>query len=194
MPKRKARSRSVLAPRLYRVFPWLDQAAAGQPGHPLYRPRVQGAGRVDNPENYRVLYASDSPIGAIAEAFGNHSVWTEDLFIIPSLPGALRALATFEARRVKTLNLDDAQALLDRGLRPSDVVTRDRSRSRSWALLVFGERKWDGVRWWSHQDPDRGAYGLWRTSDLRVLDITFLDIEHSAVTEAAASLNRWIES
>jgi len=193
MPKRKARSRSVRAPRLYRVFPWVEQAGPGQPGHPLYRPKVQGAGRIDNPDHYHVLYAADSPVGAIAEAFGNHAMWTSDLFVIPGFPGARRALATYEVERVEALNFDDSQALLDRNLRPSDVVTRERKRTQRWALAAFGESTWDGIRWWSYHDPDRGAYGLWDIEDVGVLEITPLDIEHPAVTEAARSLNRWVE-
>ncbi|MDX1390375.1 MAG: RES domain-containing protein, partial [Acidobacteriota bacterium] len=122
--------------RLYRVFPRLESADSRQPGHPMYVPPMQGRGRVDNPEHYRVLYASDAPIGAIAEAFRNHAVWTVDLFRSPALPDASLALATYDARRASFLDLDDAQTLLDRELRPSDVVTRDRDRTQRWSLAV----------------------------------------------------------
>jgi len=193
MPKRKARSPRPKTTSLFRVFPWLEQADPGKPGHPLYLPPVQGAGRIDNPEHYSVLYASDSPVGAIAEAFGNHSVWTEELFVIPAFPQARRSLATYEVEDIGSLDLDDARNLLDRRLRPSDVVTRDRKRTRRWALSIFAEREWDGIRWWSARDPDRGAYGLWNIGLLRVLDVTPLNLDHVAVVEASRSLCRLID-
>lgn len=179
--------------RLYRVFPWVEGIVRGQPGHPLYLPPVQGAGRIDNPEHYRVLYVSDSPVGAVAEAFGNHAVWTRDLFRVPALPDARRAVATYEADGVEVLDLDNARSLLDRELRPSDVVTRDRDRTRRWLLAIYLERRWSGARWWSFQDPDRGAYGLWAIEHLEVRDVTPLAIDHDLVTDAARMLNRSIE-
>ena len=104
-----------------------------------------------------MLYASDSPVGAVAEAFGNHAVWTPDLFRVPAFPDARRALASYEAHPLKVLDLDDARCLLERELRPSDVLTRDRDRTQRWSLAVFREHKWNGIRWWSLQDPDRGV-------------------------------------
>jgi len=190
MSKRRARTPSPGPTRLFRVFPWLPDTASDEPGHPLYAPPLQGAGRIDNPAHYRVLYASESPVGAVAEAFGNHAVWTADLFRMPGLPGARRALATYEAKRLSVLDLDDARVLLVRKLRPSDVVTRDRERTRRWSLAIFRERKWDGARWWSFRDPDRGAYGLWSSYPLSVLDVTPLDVDHPTVTAAARLLAR----
>jgi hypothetical protein len=180
--------------RLYRVFPWVEKAGRAQTGHPLHIPPVQGAGRIDNPGDYRVLYVSDSPVGAVAEAFGNHAVWTSDLFRVPALPDARRALAAYQTDRVEVLDLDDARSLLDRELRPSDVVTRDRERTRRWSLAIYRERKWAGIRWCSLQDPDRGAYGLWKISALTVLDVISLDINHAVVTETARLMNRRIEA
>jgi hypothetical protein len=53
---------------LYRVFPFHPDSSADKPGGALYVP-PQGAGRIDNPDLYTVLYLSDAPVGAIAEAF-----------------------------------------------------------------------------------------------------------------------------
>jgi hypothetical protein len=180
--------------RLYRVFPWVQRAVQGQTGHPLHLPPVQGAGRIDNARHYRVLYLSDSPVGAVAEAFGRHDVWTPDLFSVPALPDARRAVAVYRTDRVEVLDLDDARNLLDRELRPSDVVTRDRERTQRWSLAIYRERRWGGIRWWSLRDPDRSAYGLWNVDDLEVLDVTPLDIRHALVTEAARLSNRRIEA
>lgn len=194
MPKRRAPRSESRPGRLYRVFPWLEDAPRGAAGHPLHVPTVQGAGRIDNPESYAVLYASDSAVGAVAEAFGNHATWTEELFLVPSLPGARRALATYAADRVTILDLDDASALLERGLKPSEVVTRDRARTRRWALEVFRERRWDGIRWWSFHDPDRGSCGLWRTVGLTVLEVAALTLDAPPVIEAATLLHRVLET
>jgi hypothetical protein len=176
--------------RLYRVLPWLDDAREGQPGHPLYIPTPQGAGRVDNPEHYLILYASDVPAGAVGEAFGNHSVWTPELLEGPPLmQGSRRALATYEGDS-EALDLDDPAALVERGLKPSRVVTRDRSVTQSWALDVFQERRWDGVRWWSFHHPEWGSFGLWNVTSLTVADVQPLERDSAALTEAARSLNR----
>jgi hypothetical protein len=179
---------------LYRVFPWVEAAAIGQAGHALHLPPVQGAGRIDNPGNYRVLYLSDSAIGAVAEAFGNHAVWTAGLFDVPALPAARRSLAAYEAEGIEILDLDDARSLLDRDLRPSDVVTRDRERTRRWSLAVYRERRWEGIRWSSLQDPDRGAFGLWKVDRLEVVGVTPLRIDHPVVTDAARLIHRRIEA
>lgn len=39
---------------VYRVFPHLNSAKAGEPGHPSYLHRPQGTGRRDNPDHYSV--------------------------------------------------------------------------------------------------------------------------------------------
>ncbi len=167
--------------RLYRVFPWVENAATGEPGHPLYVARPQGHGRVDNPERYLTLYASDDPDGAIGEAFGNHAVWTRDLLGgPPALPGSQRALAVIHAAKVDVLDLDDPAVLSERRLRPSKVVTRQREVTQRWALEILHETRWGGVRWWSYHDPEWGSFGLWDVAALRVAEVGPLsdDIGH----------------
>lgn len=178
-----------MALRLFRVVPWIREAREGDPGHPLHVPGPQGAGRVDNPERYAVLYASDSATGAVAESFGNLAVWSDQMFVVPSM-GARRALATYELHDGVVLDLDDARALLHRDIRPSRVVTRDRAITQRWALGIYDEGTWQGVRWWSYVDPDRGSFGLWDRRTLRVLDVTPLERTHPAVGDAAAALPR----
>lgn len=181
----------MTATRFYRVFPWVQGTRAGDRGHALHVPPVQGAGRVDNPERYRVLYVSDSPVGAVAEAFGNHGIWTDHLFSgRPELPGSRTALAEIEARALRTLDLDDPRALLDRRLRPSSVVTRSRATTQAWALRVFEEKRWGAVRWWSHYDPSWGSFGIWDVRRLRARSVAGLDRDHPAIREAAAVLAR----
>lgn len=176
---------------LYRVFPWLEAASEGEPGHPHYVHTPQGAGRVDNPEHYVVFYASDLPVGAIGEAFGNHALWTPDLLEGPPLmPGSRRALATYETATINVLDLDDPGSLHERDLRPSRVVTKERSVTQSWALGIYTEDRWDGVRWWSYHYPEWGSFGMWRHDGLKVGEVRPLDSEMGLVMETAALLNR----
>jgi len=182
-------------PRLYRVFPWVPGVRARAPGHPLFSWPVQGAGRIDNPESYRTLYASDSPAGAIAEAFGNHAIWTPQLLQgRRDLASSVRAIAELHAEKVDVLNLDDARELVRRRLRPSTVVIRDRTVTQRWALDIFKEKRWAGVRWWSRYDSRWGAFGLWALAEMRSVKVTRLTSDHPALIEAAAVLSRpWKE-
>ena len=82
---------------LYRVFPWLPGAAAGDAGHPLYvQAAGQGRGRWDNPNLYTTMYLSLSPEAAIGETFGNLARWSPKMFNFPVLPGSAKSLGTFE--------------------------------------------------------------------------------------------------
>lgn len=177
--------------RLYRVFPFLASADAGAPGHPRYIPRPQGGGRIDQPTLYEVLYLSDAAAGAVAETFGDLSVWTATMFSAPTLKGAVRALGEYELDpTAKVFDLDDARALVELGIRPSDVVTRDRAVSRSWARRVFLKRRWSGVRWWSYYDPRWHSYGIWDIARIADAKTAPLSLEHPAVVEAATVLRR----
>ena len=182
----------MLSPlRLYRVFPWLEEASEGEPGHPLYVAHPQGQGRIDNPEHYLTLYASDHREGAIGEAFGNHAIWTPDLLEGPrALPGSSRGIATFAAYGASIVDLDDPQMLLERDLRPSTVVTRDRARTQTWALDIHREAQWDGVRWWSFHNPDWGSYGIWNLASVELLDIAALRDQMPLVEEVATQMCR----
>lgn len=177
--------------RLFRVFPWASGARSGEPGHPLFASPVQGAGRVDNPGRYTTLYASDSPVGAVAEAFGNHGVWTTQLLLgRPDIPGSVRAVAVLDSSKVDTVDLDDAHELVRRRLRPSAIVTRDRVVTQRWALGIFGENRWAGVRWWSYHDPRWGSFGLWNLATLRCLEVIRLTPDDPSLLEARRILAR----
>src|SRR5437867_1510120 len=108
----------------------------------------------------------------------------------PGLPGSVRALATLDAEKIDVLDLDDARELVRRKLRPSAVVTRERAVTQRWALTIFREKRWGGVRWWSYYDPRWGSFGVWRWSNLHALEIAPLTPEHPALVEAASVLSR----
>lgn len=184
---------------LYRVFPHLSTARRGTPGHPHYLHRPQGKGRLDNPGDYDLWYFAVVPEGAIGEVFGDLTAWVDGMFDVPFLPGARRALGRYELPDdLDILELDDAQALLDRGLRPTQVVGRNRAVSQTWALRIFreqthdGSRKWAGVRWWSFQRPQWPVIGLWvppgELPAHRVVGVEALDLSHPAVADAARTL------
>lgn len=177
--------------RLYRVFPHLPAAKPGEPGHPLYVPRPQGAGRIDNPDLYEAIYLGDSAICAVTETFGNLRIWTPKMFLAPYLPGSRRALGTYELPdAAPAADLDDPAVLLSLGLRPSRVITRTRAVTQGWARTLFERHQWIGVRWWSYYNPDWYAYGLWDHTDIRIFQVEPLTIVDQTVLDAANFLRR----
>jgi len=180
--------------RVYRVLPYLSTAKSAESGHPLFVPPSIGANRIDNPELYDSFYVGDTAAGAVAEAFGYAARWNTGLLRgTPSLPGSVRALATYElSDPAAVCDLDDAGRLLEYGLRPSRVVTRDRAVSQNWARVIFEQRRYAGVRWWSYYSADWGSIGLWSTSDLVVADVQALTLEHPALVSAAAAIVRLV--
>lgn len=178
---------------LHRVFVHLPSAArASDNGHPLFVWPYQGHGRVDDPDgDYPVLYAAGDPAGAVAETFGDFARWVPEMFDGPgTLPGSRLALATVDTGDTELLDLDDAAVLLDLGLRPSEVVTRDRTVTQRWARQIHGTGRWAGVGWWSYRDPRWHSYGVWARERLTVAGVEPLDLGHPAVAAAADILNR----
>jgi len=154
-------------------------------------PSPPGRGRIDAPGLYDVLYLSDAAAGAVAEGFGRLTPWSELMLRVPAMPGAVRVVARYElADGARVLDLDDVASLVDLGIRPSDVVTRDRTVTQSWARKAYARGRWAGVRWWSYYDPRWYAYGLWDRRDLVVVGVEQLSMEHPAVVEAATVLRR----
>jgi len=152
----------------------------------------QGGGRIDNTGSYSVLYLSDTAAGAIAEAFGRFPEWTPAILeSSPSLPGSARAIARYRlAEGTPICNLDDPTQLAALGLRPSDVVGRDYTRSRAWARRIYEQGKWSGVRWWSYYDPAWSSFGLWDTKHLTLDEVSLLLLDHPALLEASHTIVR----
>lgn len=186
---------------LYRVVPYDPTAKKAAPGHPEYLHRPQGAGRWDNPAEYDVWYFSTTPSGAIAESFGNLGEWTEDMFDVPFLPSGRRALAIFSVPDdLRLLNLDDAATLLEVGLRPTQVVTRNPAHTQAFAARIYrtptagGARRWQGIQWWSFHRPHWTNVALWAPlgspTPATLQGVDDLSLHHQAVTDAAASLSR----
>jgi RES domain len=122
--------------RLYRVFHHLPNACITASGGALYVPS-QGAGRLDNPEVYKVLYLGDSPAGVVAEVFGRRYHSEPGMFRgLPMLPGSAHALATYEVPdHYAICDLDDPHQLIEVELRPSRVIARDYEVTQAWASV-----------------------------------------------------------
>ncbi|MGO9257152.1 MAG: RES family NAD+ phosphorylase [Bryobacteraceae bacterium] len=180
-------------PILHRVFPYVATSAGDEPGGAFYVP-PQGGGRLDNPETYSVLYLSDAPAGAIAEAFGRFPEWNEALLEgAPSLPGSARALASFHLPEdAPVCNLDDPMLLQTLGLRPSDIVSRDYARTRAWARRIHEQGSWFGVRWWSYYDSQWASFGLWNISRLKLQEVKLLRLDEPALLDASRTVARRI--
>lgn len=189
--------------RLHRVA-WVrtgwQRRPQHEPGHPLYVARSrQGAGRFDNPAHYAALYASRQPDGAVGEILGNHSEVRDALFVWEGRPDLRRHLVTLAVDDARLLDLDDAGTLAELGLRPSDVVRRNRDVTRKLALrryLIREETGEAGLSWWSYHHPDWTQVMLWSGDGdawfdhVEVTDTTELDITHPDVVVAAEALRR----
>jgi hypothetical protein len=177
----------------YRVFPFLASSAANEPGGALYIPS-QGGGRLDNPDLFQVLYISDAAAGAVSEAFGRLPEWTEAMLDgSPALPGSVRAIAAYRLPdEIPVCDLDDPMQLQALQLRPSDAVSRDYLRTRSWARRIFSLGVWSGVRWWSYYDPRWASVGLWDTRQLTVEDVRVLRPDSPEIVEASRTIVRRI--
>jgi RES domain len=161
---------------LYRVFPYLAQAAAGEPGGPMYIP-PQGSGRLDNPDLYAVLYLSDAAAGAIAEAFGRFPEWTPAILGgSPGLPGSVRALARYRLEdSAPVCDLDDAARLVELKLRPR---------------RIYEQKVWAGVRWWSYYVPEWANFGLWDVRGLSVEEVRPLALDDADLIAASRAIVR----
>lgn len=183
---------------LYRIVPWIESASKGEQGHPLFVDvSLQGGGRADNPRHYQALYVSESPQGAVGEAFGDLTDWSDQMFEVPWSKDAERVLVTYEADPPpEVLDLDDAEVLWNLNAKPTDVVSRDRETTRELALRIWFQRRWAGLRWWSWWRPAWRNQILWAELDdndpwtLEVVDLKRLWSGHEAVQLAAEFLRR----
>ena len=139
---------------LHRVFPWDQRALAGAPFSPSYVPVQQGSGRFDLADS-PVLYLGESPehpVGEVLQGFRGR----------PFRDGALRrfghslALVRIDVPddlAAGLVDLDDPARLLALALRPSDVASEDRSRTREIAARLYDGGA-TGLRWWSTLSGD----------------------------------------
>jgi RES domain len=179
---------------LYRVFPHLAAAVNDEPGGALYVHPHQGTGRWDNPHLYRAMYVAAEPAGAIGESFAHLSTWSPAMLDVGFLAGAHRVLATYELDEDihPLLDFDDARALLDRRLRPSDIVIRNRPRTQQIAADVFAEGQWAGLSWWSMHRPQWTLHVLWTYAGLVLRRVEQLP-DHPGLLDAASRLGKLVD-
>ncbi|MHB1534881.1 MAG: RES domain-containing protein [Acidimicrobiales bacterium] len=158
-------------------------------------PRSSGQHRIDNLDRYDTLYVSATAPGAVAERFGAFREWGDWLLEHPRSFDA--RLVTFDLPDERPLlDLDDAHHLVERSLRPSRVVTRDRQVTQTWAVAAHDESRWAGISWWSYYNPDWASGGLWCKpgegiiAGLDLVGVESLGAGHPAVIEAGRALLR----
>lgn len=181
----------------FRVLNWDPSAAdAAQNGNPLYVWPRQGGGRVDDPAHeYLVLYVGSTAEAAIAEAFGRFPRWKPAVLAPPpgAPAGSRKALAHYVGSP-SVLDLDDPFALADLGLRPSQVIARDRDATQQWARAIYDEGKYDGISWWSFYGAQWSSFGLWDWTSLVLAELPeVLDLDHPLLRAAAAVIARPVE-
>lgn len=152
----------------------------------------QGSGRADNPDHYATLYLGGSPLAAVAErlqAFRGMSLNAADLRLTAFGTRSRLGLARLSIEDGAECDLDHPEPLAERGLVPSDVATRDRSLTQAWALHIWRERRWRGVRYWSALEAKWPVIARWAIDDVTVEEVEPLSLLHPAVREAALFLS-----
>ncbi|MDQ6929434.1 MAG: RES family NAD+ phosphorylase [Candidatus Eremiobacteraeota bacterium] len=174
--------------KLYRAFPCDPTAAERDPGGSLFVPNG-GAGRIDNPDLYRVLYASTHAAGAVAETFGRFPYWDDETFVHAN--GNRYALAEYDVPNGLALfNMNDVAGLQELGLVPTEVIVRDRKVTQRWAREIYAKKAWSGIQWWSYYCSLWVCYGFWEYAGITTVVTTALTTRHPAVIEAAHEIVR----
>ncbi len=175
---------------LWRLLPWQRGASHTSPGGALWFPReLQGAGRHDNPDRYGCLYVGESAVSVVAEGlapFRGTGALTSGMLIRAGVSLALAQLEFHGDARL--INLDEPSVLVGAGLRPSQVVTRMRSVTQSYALRLFEANPGLlGLRWWSTIEASLFNLTLFDRAlpELEVIDVTPLSIADGMVRDAA---------
>ncbi|MDA8068168.1 MAG: hypothetical protein M0T77_06110 [Actinomycetota bacterium] len=89
------------------------------------------------------------------------------------------------------VDLDDPQQLVDRGVRPAQVVERNRPFTQGLALKIYQESKYHGIRWWSFHRPEWRVWCLWKVNPT-IAQVDDLTTSHIAVVSAARTLAKAI--
>jgi hypothetical protein len=174
--------------KLYRVFPWDENAAADQPGGALFSP-PGGSGRFDNPELYRRLYCSRTAEAAVGDRLGVFARWRPEHLC----EGNFRlSLATLDVPDQPLADLDLVQTLVVNEIdRVTKIVARDRSVTQPIAARIFELSLYAGLVWWSVYYPDWSNVMLWSNAGVSLAsEPEPLSIGHRAVAEASSLMRR----
>jgi len=168
----------------WRVFPWDPAAKPGEPFSPSYIYPHQGSGRFDLAGKL-VVYLGETAVHAVAEKlqrFRGQRVDRKDL--IES--GKTLALVECQLGTIKLADLCDPKVLVQYGLAPDVLASRDVTKTQRVAATLYKEG-YEGLRWWSALSGD------WHT--IVVFDGKIdcgkpepLTIAHQAVRDASVVL------
>lgn len=158
---------------VYRVFPYRRGADVGEPGHALFLHPDQGLGRWDNADLYEAMYVAATASAAIGETFAHLSTWQRPMLPFPTVDGAERMLGVYSVDEEvhPLLDFDDPRTLLDRALRPTDIVIRNRPRTQRIARDAFAAHRWSGLSWWSMHRPQWTLKMMWCVDDLSLEEV-----------------------
>ena len=177
---------------LYRVFPWDHRAQAGAPFAPDYLPPQQGSGRFDFAES-PVLYLGElpeHPVGEVLQGFRGRP-FRDGILRRFGHPLALVRISVPADVAAAIVDLDDPARLTALSLRPSDVASDDRARTRAIAARLFDEGA-TGLRWWSRLSGDWHAVVLFLArvpfARLELGSPEMLTRDHPAVVAACRQL------
>lgn len=193
--------------RLYRIahvdLAWeTTKPSPTDNGHPLYVHRPgQGSGRFDYPEHYLALYLARQPAAAIGEVLQHMASWPQSEIARRRTIGTEayhRCLVSLDVDGT-VLDLDDPAPLDRLGWRPSDVVNKDRAKTRQLPLKQWFHRDATdiaGLQWWSSCLPAWTVAMCWDDPitptwhNVTIVEVEPVDHHHPAVKTASAALNR----
>lgn len=177
---------------LHRVFPWDQRAAAGAPFAPDYVPAHQGSGRFDLADS-PVLYLGESaehPVGEMLQGFRGRP-FRDGVLRRFGHPLALVRINVPDELAAGLVDLDDPARLLALSLRPSDIASDDRSRTREIASRLYDGGA-TGLRWWSKLSGDwHGVVLFLARAPLHRLIVSTPEVltrDHPAVVAACRQL------
>lgn len=167
----------------------------GQPFSPSFVPPNQGSGRFDLPGRPAgVLYLAETQDHAVAEliqGLRGNVLEAEDLTRW-NRPLALVSVQVDDQVIANVADLCDPASLVSLGVRPDTLAARERAVTQSLSQTVF-DSGYSGLRWWS------AFIGEWHSTVLFLETLgskalvygepEVLDLNHSAVREAAAILD-----
>ena len=184
---------------LYRVFPWDTSAKEDKPGGVFYVARQkQGAGRHDVPHLDGVLYCSLTAQSAVAEFIQFYRGRTIGAAHLQRPDQRIIALARFECDpRATPIDLDDPEVLVRFKIRPSQIMTHERSITQRMAEKLYASGA-SGLLWPSALESSWINASLFtnRTRrSLRLVDpISPIHMDMPDFLDAAAFLNIAIAS
>ena len=113
----------------------------------------------------------------------------------PSLPSSTYAIVEMTlSDDLRLCDLNDPRRLMMLHLRPSDVVARNYETTKAAALRIYESGTYDGLGWWSYDEPKRTSLGLWNDALIVGTNVTKLAIDSPALTAAADAIRRPVRS